>query len=89
MPALRQSTSDEMGNHVIYVDVDDMLVRAAGNKRLPIPSSIANVRALHSSGAIIYLWSIAGADYEQATAKELGIADCFAGFLPKATLESR
>jgi hypothetical protein len=74
-----------MGNHAVYVDADDTLERSAGTKRLPIPSSIAKVRALHSSGAILFLWSTGGADYARATAKELGIVDCFSGFLPKPT----
>jgi len=74
-----------MGNPVVYVDVDDTLVRSAGTKRLPIPSSVAKVRALHASGATLYLWSTGGAEYARATASELGIADCFAGFLPKPT----
>ena len=74
-----------MMKQVVYVDVDDTLVRSAGTKRIPIPSSIAKVRALHSSGVTLYLWSAGGADYARATANELGISDCFAGFLPKPT----
>jgi hypothetical protein len=42
-----------MGPTVDYVDVDDTLVRSAGIKRIPIPTSIAKVRALHTSGATI------------------------------------
>ena len=75
-----------MGPNVVYVDVDDTLVRSAGTKRIPIPPSIAKVRALHTSGATMYLWSAGGADYARATAMELGIADCFAAFLPKPTV---
>lgn len=75
-----------MAANVVYVDVDDTLVRSAGTKRIPIPASIAKVRALHTSGATMYLWSAGGADYARATAMELGIADCFSGFLPKPTV---
>jgi cation transport ATPase len=75
-----------MGADVVYVDVDDTLVRMASTKRIPIPASIAKIRALHTSGATMYLWSSGGADYARATAMELGIADCFSGFLPKPTI---
>jgi cation transport ATPase len=76
-----------MGADVVYVHVDDTLVRSAGTKRIPIPTSVAKVRALHAAGATMYLWSAGGADYARTTATELGIADdCFSGFLPKPTI---
>jgi hypothetical protein len=43
------------------------------------------VRELKEAGAILYLWSSGGAEYCEATAAELNISDCFAGFLPKPT----
>lgn len=75
-----------MGADVVYVDVDDTLVRSASTKRIPIPASLAKVRSLHTAGATMYLWSAGGAEYARTTAIELGIADCFAGFLPKPTV---
>ena len=74
-----------MENKVIYVDVDDTLIRSAGTKRLPIPSAIARIRALHSAGVTLYLWSTGGGEYARCTAAELGLTECFAGFLPKPT----
>jgi predicted HAD superfamily phosphohydrolase YqeG len=71
---------------VVYVDVDDTLVRWAGTKRIPIPRVIERVRSLHAEGAVLYLWSTGGADYAQSVAIDLGIETCFAGFLPKPTL---
>jgi cation transport ATPase len=71
---------------VVYVDVDDTLVRWVGTKRIPIPRVVERVRSLHSEGAVIYLWSTGGADYAQSVASDLGIKECFAGFLPKPTL---
>lgn len=68
---------------VVFVDVDDTLVRSAGTKRLPIPHVVQHVRDLAREGAAIYLWSRGGADYARATATELGIVDCFRAFLPK------
>jgi len=68
---------------VVFVDVDDTLVRSAGTKRIPIPAVIAHVRELHAQGAILYLWSSGGADYARSTAEELGLLGCFVGFLPK------
>lgn len=67
------------------MDVDDTLVRSFGIKRIPMPSVIENVRRLKAEGAILYLWSSGGADYCKATAIELGLVECFAGFLPKPT----
>ena len=71
---------------VVYVDVDDTLVRSVGTKRIPMPRVIERVRSLHAEGAVMYLWSTGGAEYARATAEELKIAHCFAGFLPKPTL---
>jgi hypothetical protein len=71
---------------VVYVDVDDTLVRTAGSKRIPIPASIARIRELKAKGAMLYLWSTAGADYALATATELGLSDCFVAYLPKPNL---
>lgn len=34
----------------------------------------------------MYCWSSGGAEYARSTAEELGIADCFAAFLPKPHL---
>jgi FMN phosphatase YigB (HAD superfamily) len=68
---------------VIYFDVDDTLVRSASTKRIPIPAAIASVRALKQSGARLFLWSTGGADYARSTAVELGLVECFEGFLPK------
>lgn len=75
-----------MSSHVVYVDVDDTLVRSVGSKRIPIPSAIDRVRALHESGAVLYLWSTSGADYAKAAATELGLAELFTAFLPKPTI---
>ena len=69
---------------IVYVDVDDTLIRSVGTKRIPIPAAIERVRAPHGDGAILYLWSTGGADY--ARAMELGLDGLFAGFLPKPTL---
>jgi predicted HAD superfamily phosphohydrolase YqeG len=66
-----------------YVDVDDTLVRYAGTKRIPLPNVILHVRSLKAEGATIYCWSTGGAEYAKRVAEDLGIADCFAAFLPK------
>ena len=74
-----------MKQQVIFIDVDDTLVPSVGTKRIPMPSVVAHVRRLHASGATLFLWSSGGADYCRITATELGLADCFSGFLPKPT----
>ncbi|MDF5736168.1 MULTISPECIES: DUF705 domain-containing protein [unclassified Nostoc] len=68
---------------VIFIDVDDTLVRSVGTKRIPIPSVIKVVRQLKTQGAVLYCWSSGGSDYVRASAKEFGLEDCFAGYLPK------
>lgn len=68
---------------VVYVDVDDTLVRTAGSKRIPVSGVAEHVRTLHESGAELYCWSSGGGDYARVVADELGIADCFRAFLPK------
>mgnify|MGYP001599536837 CR=1 FL=1 len=70
---------------VVFVDIDDTLIRSVGAKRIPMPAVIAQVRRLKAQGATLYLWSSGGGEYCKTTAIELGIADCFEGFLPKPT----
>jgi predicted HAD superfamily phosphohydrolase YqeG len=72
-----------MKRRVIFVDVDDTLVRSVGSKRIPMPSVISRVRELHEQGAELYLWSSGGAEYARASALELGLGHCFVAFLPK------
>jgi cation transport ATPase len=80
----RQGTVD-MAKSVVYFDVDDTLVRTVGTKRIPIVAVVDRVRSLHASGVLLYLWSSGGAEYARSAAGELGIAHCFAAFLPKPT----
>ncbi|MFO0586415.1 MAG: DUF705 domain-containing protein [Polyangiaceae bacterium] len=68
---------------IVYVDVDDTLVRSFGSKRIPISGMVQHVRELHRAGAVLYCWSSGGAQYAEQSARELGIGDCFTGFLPK------
>lgn len=67
----------------VYVDVDETLVRNYGTKRIPIVNVVSHIRELHQQGAILYCWSSGGAEYARESAAELGIEDCFVGFLPK------
>lgn len=71
---------------VVYVDVDDTLVRSAGTKRIPMPRTIERVRALHADGHEFYLRSTGGAEYARESAVELGIEGLFRGFLQKPKL---
>ena len=68
---------------VIYVDVDETLVRNVGAKQIPMPSVIQHIRDLYDQGAGLYCWSSGGASYAAETAETLAIAHCFQGFLPK------
>ena len=68
---------------VIFVDVDDTLIRTFGSKQIPIPNAIRFVRDMFNAGNKLYCWSRGGAQYSQDVAVKFGIADCFVGFLPK------
>lgn len=68
---------------VIYIDVDDTLVRTVGTKRIPISGMAEYVKALAAEGAVLYCWSSGGAEYARVVADELGIIECFVEFLPK------
>jgi cation transport ATPase len=83
MSPLSSSVRPHMRQRVVYVDVDDTLIRSVGTKRIPMPGVVGRVRTLHQEGVALYLWSSGGAEYARASAAELGIEDCFIGFLPK------
>jgi hypothetical protein len=71
---------------VIYVDVDDTLIRTAGTKRIPVSGVADHIRRLADEGAVLYCWSSGGAEYSKTIATELGIAACFTAFLPKPNI---
>jgi hypothetical protein len=71
---------------VIYVDVDDTLAHHASSKAIPIPRVLDQVRRLHAKGHSLYCWSTGGAEYARRVASDLGVAECFAAFLPKPTI---
>ena len=69
---------------VVYVDIDDTLIRSFGSKQIPITSAIDSVRALCGEPDVVaYCWSSGGADYARGVCKRLGIAELFIAFLPK------
>lgn len=68
---------------VVYVDVDDTMVRTVGTKRIPMPQVIDRVKELKADGAVLYCWSTGGYEYARLSAEEFGIQDCFEGFLTK------
>jgi FMN phosphatase YigB (HAD superfamily) len=72
-----------MRQRIVFVDVDDTLVRSSGTKRVPMPGVVARVRELHAQGVGLYLWSSGGAEYARLSAQELGIEGCFSAFLAK------
>jgi hypothetical protein len=71
---------------IVFVDVDDTLVRSAGAKRIPISAVARRVAALKEAGATLYCWSTGGAEYAREVARELRLEDCFVAFLPKPTI---
>ena len=71
---------------VVYVDVDDTLVRWAGPKCIPRTLIIERVRERAANGDVLYLWSRAGGEAARSVAERLGIEDLFVAFLPKPDL---
>ena len=68
---------------VIYIDVDDTLIRSVGKTRIPMPPSVNYVRRMHAAGHSLYCWSRGGGEYARDVANFLEISDCFVAFLPK------
>jgi hypothetical protein len=71
---------------VVYVDVDDTLLRSAGTKTMPLPRVVEHAKDLADSGAQLYCWSAVGAEYARSAAHKLGIEQCFVSFLPKPNI---
>ena len=68
---------------VIYIDVDDTLIRSVGKTQIPMPASADYVRRMHAAGHTLYCWSRGGLGHARDVATSLGIADCFVAFMPK------
>jgi hypothetical protein len=72
-----------MTSLVVYIDVDDTIVRSYGTKRIPILKTINHIKDLFDQGAVLYCWSSGGAEYARKSAEEFGIDHCFTSYLPK------
>lgn len=79
----RPDSSAQRKRQVVYVDVDDTLIRSVGSKRVPMPNVVGHIRSMFEAGAELYCWSTGGAAYAAESARELGLHQCFAAFLPK------
>jgi len=44
----------EVSAEIVFVDVDDTLVRSAGNERIPMAAVVEHVAALKRAGATLY-----------------------------------
>lgn len=72
-----------MNNKIVYIDIDDTLIRSFGSKQIPITHSISHLKKLFNNGFEIYLWSSGGEEYCKNVAKNLGIYEYIKSFLPK------
>ena len=79
----KMNDPEQKRESVIFIDVDDTLIRSYGTKQIPIPNAIRYVRDMFDAGNVLYCWSRGGAQYSRDLAIRLGIADCFVCFLPK------
>lgn len=68
---------------VLYIDIDDTLIRSFGSKQIPITSMVQYVQEIDPNEADLYCWSSGGAEYARDVAKRLGIESQFIAFLPK------
>jgi hydroxymethylpyrimidine pyrophosphatase-like HAD family hydrolase len=68
---------------VIFIDVDDTLIRSIGNKRIPIPATLDALHKLHQEGHTLYCWSRGGAAYAQSVTDQLAITHLFAAIIAK------
>ena len=59
------------GKKIIFIDIDDTLVRTYGLKRIPIPKTIQAIFRFHKEGSEIYLWSNGGSDYCKKNSKRI------------------
>ncbi len=55
---------------IVYIDVDDTLVRWAGSKCIPRTLVIDKVKERAANGDQLYLWSRAGGEHARAVAEE-------------------
>ena len=75
-----------MNPRIVFVDVDDTLIRTVGTKRIPIPHVVEAVKRLSKEGHKLSCWSSGGGQYAREVAVELGIEPCFEAFLAKPQL---
>lgn len=68
---------------VVYVDVDDTLVRWSGARCIPRTMVIEKLRERHANGDRLFLWSRAGDGPAREVAEKLGITNLFEAILPK------
>ena len=73
-----------MNQKIVYVDVDDTLVRSAGNRASPDDNRHSRGQTFEGRRELLCICGVPAAqDYARKSAVELEIADCFAGYLPK------
>ena len=71
---------------IVYVDVDDTLVRWAGSKCIPRTLVIDRIKERAANGDRLFLWSRAGDAAARSVAEHLGVEELFEAFLPKPEL---
>ena len=77
------SPGNRRSSKVVFVDVDDTLIRTCGTKRIPMPIAINRCKRLKAEGYKLYLWSDGGEDHAREVAAHLGIADLFECIMAK------
>ena len=71
---------------IIYIDIDDTLIRTIGSKIIPIPDTVNFIKNCNTNKNEIYLWSRGGAQYCKNIAIKLLLDHKITGYLPKPNL---
>jgi len=79
----RQPAGDNVRGRAFFVDIDGTLERKLLGFELPVKASVEGIRELKRRGAIVFLWSVGGADHARTAARNAGIEALCDGFLPK------
>jgi hypothetical protein len=82
---MRKARNDpnDIRDRVFFIDVDGTLERKILGIEVPLKGIVKAVKLLKREGALLYLWSIGGAEHARKAAREAKVERLFEGFLPK------
>jgi hypothetical protein len=81
--AKSRNDPQDLRKRAYFVDVDGTIERKLLGIEMPIDASLEGLRALKAQGALLYLWSVGGAEHARKAARDAGVSKLFEAFLPK------